>query len=215
MPSTQAAAAVTDGYRARLLALRDSTALAIAALLSDVNLDARPTQLDRDLAAWRTRAATLAVATADQATALTLTYLSAYLVASGAQRLSVTPDTERPIASGLDVVRGAMLWRLGRRDGRGQAIASAAASARRVSRDIVTTSALSTLSSGIAAEPQITGWSRATSSSCCRRCADQAGQVFRDTAAMDRHPSCRCTQEPTVLGRAETFRRQSPTVVAP
>lgn len=215
MPPTRQAAAVTDGYRRRLIDLRDATALAVAAMLDDLDLDLGPAGVTRELASWRTRATTLAAASGSQASSLTLAYLSAYLVAAGGSALSASIEPAEPDPSGLAVVRGALLWRLGQGTGRALAMRTAAATARRTARDVVGRAATQTLSEGIRREPQITGWRRVTSASSCQRCADLSGRVFRDNADFNAHSSCRCSQEPTVLGRPETLRRQEPTVVSP
>lgn len=215
MPATRAAAAVTDGYRRRLIDLRDATAMAVAAMLEDVDLDLPPAGVTRELATWRSRSTALVTAAGTQASASTLAYLSAYLIASGASPLSVAVVPADPDPSGLTSVRGALLWRLGQGGGRALAMRTATATARRTARDVVGHAATETLAEGIRREPQITGWRRVTSGACCQRCADLAGRVYRDDASFDSHSACRCTQESVVLGRAETLRRQEPTVVAP
>ncbi|HXH57734.1 hypothetical protein [Iamia sp.] len=215
MPPTRAAAATTDGYRRRLIDLRDATALAVAALLDDVDLDAGPAGVTRSLVRWRERATTITVAAGERASALTVAYLSAYLVASGASPTSAIVPEATPDPSLLRTVRPALLYRLGQGTGRTVAMRTATATALRGARETVGRAAVTTLADGIRLEPQITGWQRVTSGRCCSRCAVLAGRVFRDNEGFDRHPACRCSHEPTVLGRAEAFRRQSPTVVAP
>lgn len=215
MPPNRQAAAVTDGYRRRLIDLRDASALAVAALLDNVDLDLPPAGVSRDLNAWRTRAVALVTAAGVQASASTINYLSAYLMAAGGSPLTATVTPADPDPEGLSVVRGALLWRLGQGAGRAVAMRTATATARRVARTSIGRAATQTLAEGIRREPQITGWRRVTSASCCKRCADLAGQTYRDNADFDAHDACRCSQEAVLLGRAETIRRQEPTVVSP
>lgn len=215
MPATLAAGAVTDGYRRRLLELRDSTALAAAALLADINLDQGPAGVSRDLDDWQRQASILTTAAGTQAARWTVSYLSSYLVASGARPSTVRIPTADPNPSRLVAVRAALLSRLGQRAGREVAFRSASATAERTVRETVASSAIETLAEGVRLEPQIVGWRRVTSTSCCSRCAVLAGKTFGDNDSFDRHPVCRCSHEPIVLGRAEAFQRQSPTVVAP
>lgn len=214
MPPTRTAALVTDGYRRRLIDLRDATALAVAAMLDDVDLDVGPAGVTRELANWRTRATALTAAAGTQASTSTLAYLSAYLMAAGGSPLTPMVQGPEPDASGLSVVRGALLWRLGQGGGRALAMRTATATARRTARDVVGRAATQTLAEGIRRDPQITGWRRVTSASCCQRCADLAGRTFRDNADFVAHSACRCSAEPT-LGRPETIRRAEPTVVSP
>lgn len=216
MPPTRAAAAVTDGYRRRIITLRDSTALAVVDLLGGVDFDVTPASLARQLEQWRSRAEVLALGAGRQASEQAVAYLSAYLVTGGADPLSTSLDPAEPPRPALQVVRGALLWRLGQGAGRELAMLTATAAAKRITRGTVSAGATLTLRDGIRREPQIDGWHRVTSSTCCSRCAGLARYRYSDRDDFDAaHPGDRCTPEPTVLGRAEVLRRQSPTVVTP
>lgn len=214
MPPTRTAALVTDAYRRRIVALRDATAEQIAVLLAQIDLDVTPASLALQLDRWRRRAERATQGAAERAADQSIAYLSTYLVASGASPVSVPLAPVVIGAPALATGRSALLWRLGQGAGRPVAVATATAMARRATRDVIGQSANRTLAEGIRREPQIDGWHRATSGTCCRRCADLSGTRYRDRDAFDpAHPACRCSPEPTVLGRAEALRRRPPDVV--
>ena len=213
MPPTRAAALVTDVFRRRLVNLRDATALEVVQMLDRLDFDVTPASLERQLEDWRRRSAVTAATAGAKAGEQSVAYLSAYLVASGASPLSVPVEPVQPRAPELTVVRNALLWRLGQGAGRAIAMQTAAATAKRVTRDTVGSGASRTLAAGIRREPQIDGWHRATSSVCCSRCADLTGVKYSDNDDFEAaHPACRCSPEPTVLARAETLRRLPPVI---
>jgi hypothetical protein len=217
MPVNTAAALVTNGYRQRLLDLRQTTGLATAGLLASVDLDLRPAALSLALAEFRRRALTIIGASQEQSGLLSLQYLLAYMRASGSELEVEDPEPAPPSVDPLTVVSGALFWQLGRQAGRAVAVASATSVATRVARTAVQQSAVATLTSGIEASPTITGYRRVTSSSCCQRCADAAAKGLHeaDEKFKQVHPADRCTQEPVVAGAAERFLRAAPRVVSP
>lgn len=208
---------VTNGYRGRLLDLRDTTGLAVAGLLDTVNLNARPAQLSQDLRTFRRRASTVVTNSQQASGALTLRYLAAYMTASGSGLDVDDDDLEIPTQPDpLDVVAGALFYRLGQSAGRAVAIGSAAAVAQRVARTSVQQTAVAVLGSAISASPNVSGYRRVTSSSCCERCADAASSgVYGDGEDFFQHPADRCTQEPVIAGGTESVLREAPQVVSP
>lgn len=214
MPPTVTAAAITDGYRGRLTILRDTTADALAGMLENVDLDVRPGSLARQLQAWDARALALIGASSEQSAALSTVYLPAYIRAGGGEpSVALVPKVADP--PDLSVVRSALLWRLGRLDGRGAAMHTATGTARRIARTTVSTSAVQTVARGIADEPAVSSWRPVTGRQCCERCAALATRTYPDSTPMfPRHPGDRCTPEPVLAGIREAFVRRAPLVVA-
>jgi hypothetical protein len=214
MPPTVTAAAITDGYRSRLTLVRDATADALAGLLEGVDLNVTPGSLERQLQAWDQRALTLITASSEQAAALSTAYLPAFIRAGGgAPSVELAPAAVDP--PDLSVVRSALLWRLGRLDGRGAAMHTATGTARRIARTTVSGSAVQTVARGIDVEPAISSWHRVTGRSCCSRCAALARHTYPSSSPMrSPHPGDRCTPEPVLAGIREAFMRRAPLVVA-
>ena len=215
MPATAEAAQVTNAYRTQLGRLRELTANEVVALISALDLAVSPTALDRQLLAFLTNALAVVQAASMRSASLTGAYVSAYLLAGNAAPLSVPVRPVLAPLDGLTRVRGALLVNLVRSAGRGQAITSAEAAARRHARNIVTLSAVETTADLIVREPRIAGWQRVTAAGCCKRCAVQAGKRFRDNQGFKRHPACRCSHEPILRGIPEQVQRQPPTVLQP
>jgi hypothetical protein len=214
MPPTVTAAAITDGYRGQLTLVRDSVADALAGMLEGVDLDVRPGSLSRQLEQWGARAGALIAASSEQAAALSTVYVGAYIRAGGGEpSAELAPAAAAP--PDLSVVRSALLWRLGRRDGRGAALYTATGTARRIARTTVSATAVRTLSVAYDVEPAVDRWRRVTSRSCCQRCAVLTTRTYPASTPMFlRHPGDRCTPEPVLAGVPERFTRQAPTVVA-
>lgn len=215
MPATELAGQVTNGYRSRVIALRDAVASSVARNLDQVDLDVDRTGMARQLSGWLATAAMLTDAGSEQAAVLTGAYLEQYLRAAGVEPEPPPPPQTRPSRDRLTQASTALLWQLGRGAGRQQAVATALAYAARESRSAVMGSARDTLRLGLVSHPRIVGWRRVTSARTCQRCADQAGVVHRAHLALHTHLSCRCTQEPVLSGLREVVQRQAPTVVAP
>lgn len=214
MPPNATAAALTDGYRARLGGLRDATTDAVLALLERVDLDLGRPALARALAAWQERATLLVQASGGQAASDSARYLLAYLAAAGVDAVGAAEPVDAD-ASGLAGVPPSLFWRLGQSAGRGQAMATASSVAQLYARTAISDAARQTLASGIAGEPGVSGWRRVTGAACCSRCAVLASRVYADRADFERHPADRCTQEPVLRDVPETVTRRAPTVVGP
>jgi hypothetical protein len=217
VPTSQAAALVTNGFRVQLLQLRDTTGLAIAGLLDSIDLDLPPSALATALASWVRRAQVLVGSSQEQGGVMALQYLLAYLQTSGVDPAIEDVEPVVPRADPLTVVQGALFYRLGQSSGRGAAVTSAAAVAQRVARSAVQSAATSTIGLGMDRSPTVSGWRRATSSSCCARCAAAAAKGVHDAGDSFRavHPADRCTQEPVVAGITERVLRAAPQVVSP
>lgn len=203
-------AAVTAGYRTRLLTQRTLVGQAVTAGLLDVDLDLAPDRLRLEMVRWAAAAAAVTVQGQTLAAQMTATYLAAWL--SSSQVSDAMPDLDPLIRVGTvpdDVPGGSLdeamrrsafsvLWRL-RSAPRDQALAYGSYAANRVTWTALQDNATGLLGDGIDAHPRITGWRRMTSSTACDRCVLAAGRLYRSTEPLERrHPSCRCTQEPIV-----------------
>lgn len=216
MPATTQAGAVTNGYRAQLVAMRDMVAVTVARQLQAVDLDVGPAALDAALASWLAGAATLTDTGSHQAGLLATAYLTQYLRAAESQPPAHLPrPLVAPSRASLQQASVGLLWQLGRGTGRQVALSTGLAYAVRGSRTAVMTSARETLRVAMTNTPHVVGWRRVTSARTCGRCAAQAGVLHRTDAPLHTHPSCRCTQEPVLSGLREAVVRQEPTVVAP
>lgn len=214
MPPSLAAAALTDGFRQQLTALRDGAADAAVGLLRGVDLDLSKPSLARAMLTWSDRSGAVASAVTQQAAVLSLAYVSAYLRVSGAP---VEGKAAVSVAEPeLEQVAPALWWRLGQGVGREAAVMTAESLVERVVRSAVGSSATETLAGAIHAEPAVSGWRAVSGPSSCGRCAAAVGTVRSDSARMTpHHPADRCTQEPVLRGVAERVTRSAPTVVAP
>ncbi|MCU1590654.1 MAG: hypothetical protein JWP11_1910 [Frankiales bacterium] len=223
MPATEAAAALTDRYRQRVLGQRQAAAAGATIGLGAVDLDQSRQQVTSQLLRWATTAA-LVVVNAQTATAgLTGVYLPAYLAAS---RAPVQLGAPVDLTAHVGVTRGGtvdelvssaakgLLWRLGQGVGRDQALGYGQSLATRAAAMAVTDTATGTLTDLMVASPEVIGYRRVTSPNTCQRCADAAGHVSPPNHLLPRHPACRCTQEP-VLRTAARFARPAPAVVRP
>lgn len=215
MPPSEQAAQATDAYRLRLVQVRDSTATAVGDGLVAVSLDLAPTRLDRALRDWQASSAELVEGARLRAAQASHGYLTAYLGTVGAMAPTAEDPAAVDAAAKLLGARKALLYLLGRGDGRPAAQRYGRYVAERQARTLVAVAARDVLASGIRRSPQIVGWRRVTSTSTCDRCAKQSGHVYADHAPFASHDSCRCTAEPVIRGVPERLTRAAPTVVAP
>lgn len=216
MPATAEAAEVTANYRRQLLAIRDQLVRVIALQLRGIDFDG---DLERQIRAW-TEDATGTVELGQREVArLASLYVPAYLTASGVEPDPVDPlDVDRyagrtpfgrQVQASLAMAPGAMLWRLGRGDGRNVAVTSGVARATRVTRTAVMGAAREAQTDAMAPQRQILGWRRVTSARPCGACLTAAdGTLHGRRRAFARfHDSCRCTAEPAIRGLPERYRR--------
>lgn len=215
MPANRDAAALTEAYRRRMLRLRDATSRQLARRLQGIDLDAD--DLDRELSSW-TDDATVTVENAQQvASRETGGYLAAYLQASGVDAEWDGPDPDEHagrdafgerLDRSLRSATVAMLWRLGRGEGRDMAMASGLDRAARVTRTSVMHAGRETMRQGMQRESSVGGWRRVTAGEPCGACLAQAGVLIDDPADLiEFHDHCRCTSEPQVRGVRERVRR--------
>lgn len=217
MPANRDAAAVTAGYRRRLIRLRDRATRQAALTWRGIDLDAD--DLEAAFAAWVDDTAATVRTAQTEASRLSGVYLAAYLGASGVTPRWDGPDPEAHagrdagggrLAEGLRAAPAALLWRLGRGDGRTTAMASGVARLTRTTRTGVMGAARDTLREGMVAEPSVIGYRRVTSTRPCGACLAEAGEMVGEPGrALAFHGSCRCTQEAVLRGVTERARRPS------
>ena len=217
MPATLEAAALTDSYRRRLIVLRDTSAATVVRLLDSIDLDG---DVDGQVSAWIDTATMLLSSAQVEAARAAVQYLAAYVTASGSTPARGVVDPAdyrgmrlfgRPLDVALSAAPATLLWRLGRSDGRGLAVASGLAQAMRVARSAVMAAGRGAQSDVMDADPSVSGWRRVTSSDPCGACMGAAdGRVMRSDAGLEVHDSCRCTAE-AVLSGVDNDRLRRPT----
>ena len=217
MPATPEAAALTDAHRRRLILLRDTTAAVVVRMLDQVDLDG---DVDGQIDRWLASSTSLVGSAQADAAGVSARYVAAYVAASGLEprRLSVDvarfrgmPVFGRRLEMALASAPAAMLWRLGRSDGRTQALAAGLSEATRVCRSAVMAAGRAGQSEAMVQDGRVSGWRRVTSTDPCGGCMGAAdGRVLRTEAGMEIHDACRCTAE-AVLDGVDDGRFRRPT----
>lgn len=222
MPATQAAAALTDRYRDRVMGQRRSAGDAAAASLVALDLDLSRQQIASYLLRWAGTAASVVVNAQTATAGLTDAYVRGYIAASLAPVLLGPVDLTAhvgvshagPVDALISTAAKGLLWRLGQGAGRDAALTYGQSLAIRGAAVAVSDTATGTLTDLMVASPEIVGYRRVTSASTCQRCALAAERVYKSEVLLPRHPACRCTQEP-VLRTPARFARPAPVVVRP
>lgn len=213
MPATESAAAVTDIYRERLLAIRDTVTAAVAAQFDQtVVFD----DLGNTLGEWAASAAALIRLGQTEAARLSVAYLPAFMSASGLEPQMQTADPEayvgadwrgRHIDDAVESAAGVVPWRLGQSAGRAAAALSGVAAAVRVTRSSVQHTARRAVADAMQEDRRVVGWHRVVSVNPCGACLSLAGRRSTPSEPLRSHPSCRCTGEPVLDAVAERFVR--------
>lgn len=214
MPATERSLAITDAYRARMIAARE----AVARILLD-----RWRYLDwNDLAGsfdeWRGTAAWAIAAGQREAATLSGAYLAAYVASETGERAEATVDPDaytgttrdgRPIAPLLGVALIATKQAILRQRPPRDALAAGAARAVRIARTEVMEAGRRALGDAMQAEPRVKGYRRVTSGRrSCGACLGLAsGEIRRTNRGLQIHASCRCTAEPVLAGVREEVHR--------
>lgn len=214
MPATIEAAQATDAYRRRLMLVRDAAANAVAAGLVAVNLDLAPGALARSLGDWHDSSVEVIEGSRMRAADASRGYLTAYLSAVGLTAPIVDDPPAVDVAIELVAARKALLFMLGRGDGRVAAQRYGRYVAERQARTLIGEAARHVLAAGIEQSPEISGWRRVTATATCQRCATLARHFYTYRATFDGHLSCRCTAEPVVRNMPELVVRAPAAVVA-
>lgn len=213
MPGSARSAAITDAYRARLVALRRRIVVAVGAAWS---LD--PEHLDETFRTWLGRADRLITDAQAVGARLSDAYVAAFVGSELDQAVTpagldlaryagVTMDG-RPIREVLAPAIFTVKRELGRGAGFDQAANAGRARAIRNTTSELRASSDAALDDAIAAEPRIRGWRRVTSGRPCGAClAAATGAVQQTDEVMLVHPSCSCTKEPVVGGVRERVKR--------
>lgn len=213
MPPTAASAAVTDAYRDRQLALRDTVTAAVAAQFETV---VSFTDLAGSLDEWAAAAVSLIRLGQSETAKLTLGYLPAYVSAAGLEppRADLDPDDYigvdargRPIDEAAAMAAGKVPWHLGKQHGRAAAAAAGFAAAVKLTRSSVQTSARTALAAAMHADQRVVGWHRVVSFNPCGACMALAGGRKNKGEPLRNHPSCRCTAEPILADVPERYVR--------
>jgi hypothetical protein len=214
MPPNEAAAAATAAYRSQLLAIRDHITRLTAGALAVIDLDG---DLEVQLERWTNEAEATVRLGQREAARLARAYVGTYLRAAGVEPPTpATPptgsdlDDPEPFAgntrAALATAPAALLWRLGRRDGRPAALASGVSRATRVTRTSVMEAARTVQQQRMEAEPRVVGWVRVTSSRPCGACLGATTRTV-SRKPLQIHDSCRCTSEPVLRGIPEQMQR--------
>jgi hypothetical protein len=205
---------VSDRYRQRLIVLRDEVTRLAADGLRSIDLDRN---LDDQIATYTALTTRSLEAAQREAARMASIYVPAYLAASGATSSANPIDHTsysgidlfgRRLSSAVASAPVAMLWRLGRSDGRATAVATGFAKISAVSRTAVMGSARTAQGDQMAAEPAIRGWRRVTSSRPCGACLAAAdGEISPVRSDFPLHDACRCTAEPAIEGHPDRYPR--------
>lgn len=211
MPATMQAARETDSHRREIVLLRATYARTIRRSLLAAPLDGSERDIEEYLfRRWVEDSSRLLTAAQSEAVASTAGYLGRYLTASGVQPTWAGPESPAvtPTSDALTGAAAALLWRLGRGDGRAAALLTGTARAARVANESIQSSVRDTMAEGMAAELRVTKYRRVGSSNPCGGCLGLIGEESTsEKVGLPYHLSCGCSAEPVVSGVAETVRR--------
>lgn len=215
MPPNAQAVEVTARFRRQLLSLRDAVARSIAQRLGDIDFDGGRRSIDGALAEWERNASLLVGLAQQQSARLADIYVSGFMSTA-----DLVPEVDVDVAahvgrdlagesltSALHSAPVALLWRLGRGDGRSAALASGMDRAIRVSRGAVMTSARSVIAERVEREPRISGWRRVTASKPCGACLARSGVLMTSAVVFETHDRCGCHAEPVLRDVPERVQR--------
>jgi hypothetical protein len=220
MPANPRSLAITDAYRARLVALRTQTATVAKQAWPIVSLD----NLDATVRQWA--AVTGLTVARGQLAAATLTnlYLAAYVASetgkpvepSGADLAQYEGKTEdgRPVTELLTGAAIAVKVSLGYGNSGNAALAAGLARGMRGATGQVLAAGRTAMDDMTQADQQIIGWRRVAAANACGVCLGAAtGAIQQDAEVLLCHDSCRCTKEPVVRGVRDTVQRPTGTEV--
>jgi hypothetical protein len=214
MPATSRALALTDAYRAELVALRLDVLRAGAAAWALVNVD----ELAATYAAWRTGTAAVLERAQRHGAQLAEAYFAAFLAAeldrpvltapSSADEVAGVGRDGRPLLDVLTPAIATVAMSLAQGRGREQALAMGKARAIRTLSAEVLAAPRTALDRQLTESSHVLGWRRTTSSSACLACLGAAtGALHASAEVLAVHGHCRCTKEPVVRGVRERHRR--------
>ena len=215
MPPNAEAEALTRTFRRQLLGLRDAVTRTVAFRLRDIDLTEDRAAIERQIREWQRESLLLVALAQRQAASLADSYVSGYMAVGG-----LTPDVSvdidahigtdlsgRPLAVALRTAPVALLWRLGRGDGRSAAVTTGMDRAIRVTRGSVMVSSRSVVAERVEREAKITGWRRVTASTPCGACLARSGVLMSSSVVFETHDRCSCHAEPVLKGVPERVQR--------
>lgn len=207
MAANRQAQVATDAYRARLVALRGRST---AYLRGHWRRQLRAADLDASFAAWLAVAIAGLTAAQRAAIALSAGYLAAYLSAALAR-----PEPPAPIAEGdrvgrttdgrslAQALRPALVTvkvALAQREAADVALRRGINQATRTGASEVLDTARDALAGAMSADERVIAWHRVVSAGACGACLALAGRRYETSRRVERHPYCRCTQQPVIDG---------------
>lgn len=212
MAANEASLALTGAYRARVLSLREGSALAAAQAWRGVTLD----RLEESFATWQAVVSALTAASKREASAASAGYVAAF-VGSELDRLAVAAPFDptryeaavngRPLAQALATplftVKAAIA------SGRTRdALQLGLARATRLVAVETQTAARASLMDVMREDDHVTAFRRVVSGNACGACLALAtGQKLRLSDDFHSHSHCRCVGEPVVAGVRDRFAR--------
>lgn len=219
MPRSELSLRLTDGYRGRLLGLRQIALRQAATAWQGVALE----DLDRSFALWL--AVTTGALTEVQARAVALTdgYLAGYLSLETGRR--VTPRHSdlalagrsrdgRPLGEALSPAVITVKQRIAEENPPDVVLAAGLARALRTVALDASHAPRAALAERIQAEDQVIGWRRVAAGDACGACLGAStGAIRADDEVLEAHAYCQCSAEPVVARVRERVERPTGTEI--
>ena len=209
MPVERRSFAVTEAYRARVVAIRDAIDRGIGTRTWPKNID----DLDDGWADRQTAAISQAQKAAIRASS---GYLTAFLSTEYGERLAGPELDPRPyvgqFVDGRDLREALRSPIIGTLAARKEGLDDAAAlqvglmRAKRMAEAAVMFAARGSLRDGMEADERVEGWERAVAGTC-GACMGASADRHGPSVAMSVHPNCKCVSEPIVRSSLARYQR--------
>lgn len=214
MASSRISLRITDGYRERLLRLRDRALALTAGRWQAVQV----ADLERSFERWLAAAAPLVATFQAQGIRLSDGYLAAFLSAELGERVTPqglgpepwvgTGQDGRPLAEVLAPALVTVKAALAADHPPRRAVQMGLNRALRTASSQVLWSPRAALADAMGRDDRVAGWRRVASGNACGACLASATNAVRPTDEVPRvHSHCRCTAEPVVDAMPDRFTR--------
>ncbi len=213
MPASEGSLALTDGYRARLLATRQTVTRALNASWRMLDL----ADLDATYAVWVSALAPTISAAQAAGVALADAYLATYIRSETGRHtppIGIDPAAlagkdqfDRPLEQALIPPIYTVKMSLADHGAEG-ALELGLARAARIAAGATLAAPAAALTEALGSRSEVVGYRRATSSNPCGACLAAATGAIQETATtLEPHTHCRCTKEPVIKGVRERYFR--------
>lgn len=220
MPRSELALRLTDGYRGRLLGLRQIALRRAASAWQGVALE----DLDRSFELWLAAASGALTEVQARSVALSGGYLAAYLSVETGRRIALRhSDTAALVGKSRDgrLLRDALhpavitvKQRIAEENPPDVALAAGLARALRTVALDASHAPRAALAESMQAEDQVIGWRRVTAGDACGACLGAAtGAIRADDEVLEAHAYCQCGAEPVIARVREHVQRPTGTEI--